>query len=197
MPNFQVRFDQLLDTEVIYNVTNWEFPGNTLAMKQQFADVIRNLYAVNLASALTNQWSMQSMTFRQMDGGGAFTEIIDFTSGELVGTSAANMLPTQTALLVSLGYLGPRPNRGRIYFAGLTEDSNNGSGEVLSSTRDTFAGVVEAMADGITLTGGAAFLRIARPDYSTNTWTLNNPVETVIGRTFWATQRRRRKGVGV
>lgn len=198
MANFQVVLDQLVDTEVIKNVTYWQLPDNQTATLQGFADNLRGTYVVpDVIASLHTSWSLQSLTVRQMDGGGAFSQLITFGLGALSGTAIEHLLPTQDALLISTGFLGPKPNRGRIYFGGLTEAANEAGGVTNATVRGLFRQMVEIWRDGVATGAGNAFLRIARPDFLNNTWTLNNPVESVIARGFWATQRRRRFGVGV
>lgn len=197
MANFQVVLDQVLGSETVKNVTYWQLPDNQATTLQTFADNLRGTYLTPaVQSLLHTSWVLNSLTVRQMDGAGAFSQLITFGLGPLTGGHVGNPMPTQMALLVSTGFLGSKPNRGRIYFAGLTEESNNAAGTVLSGTADTFQTMVEVWRDGVATGAGNAFLRIARPNFTLNNWTLNNPVESVIARVIWAGQRRRRVGVG-
>jgi hypothetical protein len=197
MANFQVRIDQVVGSQVVNNVTYWQFPDNLADTLQDFANSLRASYVTWVDDAFHTSWTYQSITCRQMDGGGAFTTLVVPTSGALAGTNTNNLLPYASALLISTGFLGPKPNRGRIYFGGLTEESNNLDATIFSTHRTNFEGLVKAWRDGLTTSQGSCFLRIARPNFTANNWTLNNPVESVIARTQWATQRRRRPGVGV
>lgn len=192
MANFQVRMDQKVFNEVIYNVTYFQLPDASPATLQEFADEIRARFATRVGAIMSDNWSLDSLTMRQMDGGGAFTFTQPFTSGVLEGTEGTGVLPLFNALLVSTGYIGSRPNRGRLYFGGLTEASNNTQGEWNGVDATAYQDLVQDMVDGITTTAGSAFLRIARPDFPANIWTLNNPIDTVIGRQETATMRSRR-----
>lgn len=196
MANFQVTHNQTLGNQVQNNVTYWQLPDNLAATLQGFVDGLRARYDVEIKALCSTGWTFSGCTLRQMDGGGAFSQEIPFSSGDLDGTDAAARLPYQSALLVSTTVLAAKPNRGRIYFGGLTEASNNSSGQVEATTLDNFVRLVEDMRDGIATGAGNAFLRIARPNFALNDWTLDNPVETVIARTNWASQRRRRPGTG-
>ena len=197
MANFQIGLDQQIGDEVCKNVTYWQLPDNQTATLQTFADNLRGTFVTpDLVGWLSTNWTLLSITARQMDGGGAFSQLVTFGLGPLVGGSLGQQLPTQLALLVSTGFLGPKPNRGRIYFGGLVEDANTGTGQPVLAARDDFQTAVEVWRDGVATGAGNAFLRIARPDFLANNWVLNNPAESVIARNQWATQRRRRLGVG-
>jgi len=197
MANFQIVLDQQIGDEVCKNVTYWQLPDNQSATLQTFADNLRGTFVTpDLVGWLSTNWTLLSITARQMDGGGAFSQLVTFGLGPLVGGSLGQQLPTQLALLVSTGFLGPKPNRGRIYFGGLVEDANTGTGQPVLAARDDFQTAVEVWRDGVATGAGNAFLRIARPDFLANNWVLNNPAESVIARNQWATQRRRRLGVG-
>lgn len=198
MANFQIVIDQLVGTETVKNVTYWQLPDNQALTVQTFADNLRGTYVTHgVAAILSSTWTLNSITVRQMDGGGAFSQQIAFALGTLAGSDAADLLPYQNALLVSTGFLGAKPNRGRIYFGGLTEGANAALGTATLGVRDAFEDMVETWRDGVATGAGNAFLRIARPNFTLNNWTLNNPVESVVARVQWATQRRRRPGVGV
>jgi len=197
MANFQIVLDQQIGDEVCKNVTYWQLPDNQSATLQTFADNLRGTFVTpDLVGWLSTNWTLLSITARQMDGGGAFSQLVTFGLGPLVGGSVGQQLPTQLALLVSTGFLGPKPNRGRIYFGGLVEDANSGTGQPVLDARDDFQTAVEVWRDGVATGAGNAFLRIARPDFLANDWILNNPVESVIARNIWGGQRRRRIGVG-
>ena len=197
MANFQIVLDQQIGDEVCKNVTYWQLPDNQSATLQTFADNLRGTFVTpDLVGWLATSWTLLSITARQMDGGGAFSQLVTFGLGPLVGGAVGQQLPTQLALLVSTGFLGPKPNRGRIYFGGLVEDANSGTGQPVLDARDDFQTAVEVWRDGVATGAGNAFLRIARPDFLANDWILNNPVESVIARNIWGGQRRRRIGVG-
>jgi hypothetical protein len=198
MSRFQIRLNQTLASQTVYNVTYWDLPGETELELEAFADALRASFASGgIAAPMSNLWSLNSIQARLMEGDGPFSQLVGFTSGAFAGVNAVAPLPLQSALLISLSALAPRPNRGRIYFAGLTEDANTTSAQVLSTTRDIFEALVTEWAAGLTTSEGDAFLRIVRPNFTTNVWTLFNPVDFVVSSQEWATQRRRRRGVGI
>lgn len=197
MANFQVRFDQTWLGETIYNVTYWQLPGSDEAALEAYADAVRASFVTHILSMMSDDWSLDSLTVRQMDGGLPFSQLVGFTLGQLVGGATGENLARQTALLVSTAALAGRPNRGRLYFGGLTEFTNTALGNAQATHVDAFEAMVLDWANGLTTAVGDAFLRIARPNFLTNLWTASNAVSFVSGRTIWATQRRRRPGVGV
>lgn len=191
MSNYRATINQSLFGKVVQNVTHWQLPDTATATKQGFVDALRASYVSNIATRLANNWTLESVTLRLMEGGGPFSEEFSFTLGVLNGGSVADCLPTQLSLLASLIYAGPRPNRGRVYIAGCTEtDQTDSNWESVLKT--AAADLVISWKNGLDTGFGNAFLRIARPNEALNQWTLNNPVTSVIVRDRPATQRRRR-----
>ncbi len=193
MANFQVTIKQTVLGRDMMNVTNWQLASNTAQYLQDFTDALRASFFNNVLNQVANDWTFRSLVFRQMDGGAPFTVEVTPTLGDLIGLDGNEVLPTTVCMLVSTIYVGGRPNRGRCYFAGLTEQAQ-ANGTFDSAARTAWQNLVTGWATGMPVTGGTAFLRIARPNFTTNTWTLDNPVNTVIARTNPATQRKRRLG---
>ena len=120
---------------------------------------------------------------------------VGYTGGPIVGTSNDQGLPTTNALLITLNYVGPRPNRGRVYFGGLPEGSQVDS-QWSPSTVNAFENLVQDWVNGIGPSGQLAFLRIfRRPSDVFPTYT-SNPVDLVSFSLTPATQRRRRLETG-
>jgi len=198
MANFQVRLDYQFNDEVQYNVTYWQLPDGAQPTLQGLVDSIRASFQGDLVTRLSTNWSFRSCTFRQMDGGGAFTVTIPPSAGALVGGNNGIVAPTQTCLLVSTIFVGPKPNRGRIYFGGLAAQNLTPEGDWTVATLEDVGDMVTDWAiNGLDTPAGDAFLRIARPSFTTNTWLLNNPIEAVVAQSNPATQQRRRKGTGI
>jgi hypothetical protein len=193
MPNFQVTYNQDLMGKEVLNVCNWQLADNTDTYIAAFVESLRASYATHVQAYLSDDWSLESFTLRQMDGGLPFTTEVVPASGAIAGSATAGFLPSTVAMLVSTVYVGGRPNRGRVYFAGLTEQHQDNSAWSVATT-NAFRDLVQAWADGLVVAGGNAFLRIARMDYPANNWALNNPVNNVIARTNPASQRKRRLG---
>lgn len=193
MPNFQVVVKQDVFGKEMINVMNWQLSLSTPAYLQSFTDSLAASYVSNVTIHLANDWSFNSVVFRQMDGGAPFTTEFIPAGGAFAGVDGAEVLPTTVCLLVSTTFVGSRPNRGRIYFAGTTEGSQSNSG-YSSAIRTAFSNMVTSWGTGLAVSGGTAFLRIARTDFPLNLWPLDNPVDAAVARTNPATQRKRRLG---
>lgn len=184
--------EQVLFGEECANVWCFSNMPETLPAMQEMADNIRVLWNLTLAPEQDNNWTLNSLLFVLDPGPSQFSVRVPFTSGPLVGGDAGDALPNQTALLVSTSALAPRPNRGRVYFAGVTEgDLTAGvwSSDALDGATDLVTGLA---IDGVEHADGRAFLRIARRD-AAGAIEVSNPVEGILARAIPATQRRRRR----
>lgn len=167
--------------------------------RQTMADAMRASFIVaDLPSNRSNNWSWVSVTFIYNDQLPIFSVEVPFTAGALFGLSASDTLAPQTSLLVSTKIVGTPPNRGRIYFGGLTENDNTDLGQWDAGTLANHSDWVSSLVDGVPYTGGAgmAFLRIGRRN-AAGVLTLTNGIETVVAQAVPAIQRRRRQGVGI
>jgi hypothetical protein len=193
MANIQVVISQTLLSKTVLNVTNWQIGSVSDTSIQDLADSLRASYVAHVQPVLTDNWRFDRIEVREMDGGSPFTIVKEPTLGALIGGSTGDNLPTTVALLVSTSATAPKPNRGRVYFCGLSEISQTNSAWE-PTTLNLFEDLVQEWADGLVVTGGNAFLRIARVDYGLNIFTANNPVEGVIAQVSPATIRNRRLG---
>lgn len=160
---------------------------------QALADSIRADFDLGPHDQLTTEWSLDSITAVFDPGPGQYSHESSFTLGSLLGTNANQALPNQDCLLVSTSRLGPAPNRGRIYFSGLTEGALD-NGEWSTAAKASFENMVESWAtSGIPGQVQTSYLRIGRRDNLGNL-TITAPVEAWIARNIPATQRRRRRG---
>ena len=160
--------------------------------KTAFADAIRAMYA-SVANRLHPLWSLESITYTELVGAGSFSEVIDFTDGELSGTATGELLPTQVALLLSTSSLSAPPNRGRIYIPAMTE-ANCANGLFNATVRNDFENAFGALFDG-SLPGAVdpSILHIARLNAQGNTLISANPVSGLIARESPGTVRNRRR----
>lgn len=191
MANVEVRANQTSHGVPIYNIMNWQLPDTSALTYQEMANTLRAQWDTHIADSFHASWSLNSVTFREFDGGAPFSTEVGFSSGPLAGTGLGEALPRQTALLVSLQYNGGRPNRGRQFYGGLSENAWDGT-EWDATTAADFLAFWGVCIGGFTLSAGNAFPRIARKDLVSNTWVLNNPIEAAIVRPYASTQRGRR-----
>jgi len=161
---------------------------------QSFADEFRDIWATTFIDRQAVTYSLNSLTFQFNEVAPIFSVEVGFTLGQLSGTSNQDELPATDCLLVSTKYVGPAPNKGRIYLAGLTELATGG-GLFLPTTLNDAQALVEKLRDGVSHNSGDSFLRIARrtPDGLIDS---TSPVQIVIAQPVPATMRSRRLGVG-
>jgi len=189
-----VTLNQRLLGQVVNNVLVFANLSPDPIVLQSFADSMRASLASGIVASMTNQWSIDNITYTFNESLPIYSLTYDFTLGLLTGGSSTDPLPTTVAMLVSTSFAGPPPNRGRVYLAGFTEGAVTG-GIFTVAAYGTAEALVADWADGLAYTGGTAFLRIARRN-NDGTIAISSPVTSVIGRQIPATQRRRRIGVG-
>lgn len=199
MADVTIRLDARLFGNVVNNVTVWSNGPETQEDRESFVDAFRlDFIAAGVLNDLVTDWQLDGLTFIYNETVPSFSVTVPFPGGPLVGDGTGDTVATQTALLVSTQYVGPPPNRGRIYFAGLEKDNLGSSGFWAAAVVDQFQELVTGWSQGLSYAGGSnvAFLRIARrnPDGSLD---ITNPVEEAIGRRNPTTQRRRRIGQGI
>lgn len=198
MADGQVIMEQMLQSQRVQNVFTFTNLPNDSVTRQEWADNFRAQMSIDLpAGTFSNQWLTEGVTFKYNDSFPSFSVTVPFSAGDFTGIGVS-ALANQTALLVSTLYAGQKPNRGRVYFAGNTEQDFDATGRFTGAVRDTRVDFIESLRDGILWDGGVQVsqLRIGRVD-SQGTLILSNPVETVRGTLVPATQRRRRIGSGI
>lgn len=198
MTDATVVWNQRLRGEIIQNVTVWSNMPTDEAGRQSFVDVARLTW---ISSGVLNRyiadWTLDSVTFVYNDSLPSFSITVPFTDGPLDGDAPVGGTINQACLLVSTQRIGPPPNRGRIYFGGLSEAGIGASGFWAQAYIDDFEDLVNQWVDGVTYSQGAntAFLRIARRN-AQGELTVTNPIDTIVARRNPAVQRRRRIGQG-
>jgi len=190
MADIQAALKYAIGAEEYFNVTNWQLPDADQTTLEEFVDALRQSFVDNIVTNWSNAFSFLGVNIRVFDGGGAFSTFVAPTAGTLSGTSASQIYATQIALMVSLASNTERPNRGRVYFTGLTEGDalNNAWSQPVV---DNFVALTQEWVDGLTVTGGEAALLIARPDYSSNVFTAVRGGAAVSSTTKFRTQRGR------
>ncbi len=193
MADVIVTANQSLYGKYAANVFCFNNLVNDATRLQTFADNFRAEWATHLAGGQHINWSLDSLTFSFIDGASIdFSLTVGFTSGPLNGSNAVDESVAQTALLVSNAYIGSRPNRGRTYLMGFTENSLT-DGLFSQSLRDAAELFMEALIAGISDGVGDAFLRILRRPSSVFPVYTSNPVDTCTAQVSPASQRRRRQ----
>ena len=194
MPDALVTLNQTIDSKYAANVLAFSNVTEDADQLQTMADDLRSSFAFDVVAHLSTSWTLDSITVAFIDVDHiSFSVEIPFTEGQLIGQNIADVLPTQCAMLVSTSFVGAKPNRGRVYFAGLCE--NNTNGNVMNATVVTdFETLVESWRDGVSDAPDTVFLRIMGRPSPTRPSYLSSPVDLVTGRARIGTQRRRRRG---
>jgi hypothetical protein len=165
-----------------FDVTNTS-PAGLSAVVEQVGDI----YVSGLVPVVSDNLEHVDTLVRVFDGGAPFTQVIQPSAFPVVGGQDAQDLPRNCAILLSTSHGGPRPNRGKVYVAGMTEANWDGDGW----TSGVVAGVSAFAASMVDLTG--ATWVIARPNYAANT-AIGHQVNDYVVRTRPGSQRGRITG---
>jgi len=165
---------------------------------QDICDEIRADYDSELKSAMCTDWKFYGIDYRKVSVAGLLSFSKTPTSGDLVGTSAADSTATQVALLVSVKGITTKPNRARTYLCGYGE-LNMVDSLWVSAARtgaEDFIDLQSALNSG----GTHVLLRVAAQWNSSHTQVIaenNIAGSSSVASIVPATQRRRRIGVGI
>lgn len=191
MANVQITVVQLLAGEEITNV--WYVGGNIdiAAHGQQLADSFRDGYANHLQGSLSNEWSYERIDVRDLDVAGQPSIPFTPTGGSVVGTNTNDRVANQTCLLISPRTNTPRPNRGRKYISGLTQEAM-ADGVWTAATVQQGIDFVNKIRSDATFIGTDNGLLLCRLDAVSGLIIAANLVSVVVGTNNPATQRKRR-----
>jgi len=188
---WQVTLNQTMGSVVMANVLDYATSGDpTTSDIQALVDAIRAAYVANIQAILSNTWTLESADVRQVNITNQPTVAYSFTSGALSGSSAADPFPSNTSALISKAADTVKPNRGRMYVGGITE--NGAAGNVLVPTN---VGLLQDFADDLLdIEAPAGFFwdlaigRWSATGLLKDSW---NEASTFVARSLLATQRRR------
>jgi len=161
----------------------------------ELADAFRVAWSVVAFNNLRDtEWQLYGVQLRRVDVAGLPSQEFGFTAGALAGGNAAESVATQVALLVHGVAYTAKPNRVRMYLAGLTEGYIvNG----LWSTATLTSALV--MVDDLHTISTASYSydRVSARWNAANTLVdLWNEIEDYFAEDVPGTQRRRRIGRG-
>lgn len=187
-----------LASDQLRNIHHYSFDGDipNNAQLQQLVDDIDSVYKTHWQAVMTPQITVNAYDVRRVDIGNQPTIEYQATAGAWAGTNVGQPLPSQVALLVSFKALTTFPRNARTYVFGCSEGFNGGDGRPDGAL--ITAG--ESFADGLMSVGQVG---IGGPDKVTVEYggvprvvTAFNILSQRKVAPNWATQRRRRLGVG-
>lgn len=201
MTVFQVVHLQEFALQQVRNIYYYEtITGNPSAAEwQDICDEIRADWATfDTGNILVNDWKFYGITYREVSAAGLPSFTVLPTSGDKVGNSSGDYLPTQIAGLVSVKGNTTKPRNGRTYLCGFG-DSAVDNGTFISA----IVTAAELFVDNQSVLNAAGtneLQRVAVTWNSSGTQVVayNNIAGAAANMsTVPATQRRRRIGVGI
>lgn len=200
MTIYQITVKATFDnTTELRNIHHYEFFGYTptTSQLQEAVDAIDTAYKTNLQSDFSLEVTFTGYEVRRVDVGNLPTADFQATAGSWSGTNASDPLPTQLAALVTWKGITVFPRTTRSYMFPFTETANTNQGILLASqiTRlETFANAMLTLA----ITGDVdADKQAVKYGGDPRAVIDANDVLNVVVSPIWATQRRRRIGVGI
>lgn len=178
---------------VLRYVTNAAADSNM----QEIVDAIRDAFDT-LAPLLTDECNIYGADVYDLDVPRPRVSVpFSFTSGPVVGSDVGISLPTQIAMVVrTLGSNPVKPNRGRLYLAGMSKDSLKGDTGLWQDAALTTASTGMEQLRSIAGSGGeTAELQVMRLA-ADGTVSVSNPIASVQAVSVPGTQRKRRIGSG-
>lgn len=193
MPYALVTFNQTLFDKYQATVTAWDNIQEDATWLQEFADELRAIANSAWDNVMVNNWTLDNITVSFIEGDHiSYSVDVSFTDGDLLGNDLAAGMPASSCLLASYGYIGAKPNRGRSYFAGFSENAQS-NGEWDSTSLDAILLLTQAWQYGVTVDGINASLQIARRPSAVFPAYEFNPVQTIKVTPSTRAQRRRNK----
>lgn len=181
------------------NVHYYEFFNYvpTSTQLQEAVDAIDTAYKSNLQSSLSDDFSFEAYDVRRVDIGDLPTVEYQATAGAWDGTNTSAQLPHQVSALCTFKAQTTFPRTARTYLFGFVEDANNAGGRVEASVLSQISDWADDMLE-LTITGDLnADKQAVQFGGTPRAVTDSNDLETHSERNNWATQRRRRSGVGI
>jgi len=186
-----VRLNQTLFNQGIANITCWDNFQEDSSWLQEFADEFRESANDNWDNHMVTNWTLDNITVSFIEGDHiTYSVDVAFSAGDLQGNQIGQGLPSGVAALISTRYVGPAPNRGRIFFSGMAEDSQN-DGQFENVVMAGLKSLVEDWRDGLNVLGTTSSLQILRRPSDKFPTYVANPVQIVTRTDFSRSQRRR------
>lgn len=164
---------------------------------QEAVDAIDTAYKSRLQTFFADDVTFTGYVVRRLDVGGLPGSDFTATAGNWSGTNTNDPLPTQVAALVTWKAQTTYPRSTRSFIGGLTEANNGTDGKIQSgliTALENFASDMLSLAITAQVDADKVAVTISgTPPAVTD----HNDVSTYSATPIWATQRRRRLGVGI
>lgn len=189
----------LNDDSQLRNVHHYDFPSyvpNTTEI-QEAVDAIDGYYKTRLQAIFSDNVDFEAYDVRRVDLANLPAVQFVATAGSWSGSSAIDQMPAQVSALVTFKAQTVFPRTSRAYLFPFTENVSTNDGRILSST---LTSMLNWGLDMLTLpiTGQTDAVKVAVKYTGTPpVVTSSNAISTVSTHNNWATQRRRRPGVGI
>jgi len=191
MPLAIVTANQTLFDKYQANVLAFDNMEEDSQWLQEFADGFRDVANDLWDNEMVTNWFLDDLTVSFISGAQiSYSVRVPFSQGNLQGNNPGGGLPAGSSLLVSTSYVGPGPNRGRVYFSGLPE-TVQGDGVWTVAVRNVFSQLVVAWRDGFNIGGVTASLQILRRPSDKFPAYVANPVQSISVERAVRSQRRR------
>lgn len=181
------------------NIHHYEFFGYVpdATQLQEFVDGVDSVYKTDVLAYYPNEITVYGYDVRRVDIGDLPTVEFLATAGSWTGSSGATPLPTQNAALTTFKAPTTFPRTTRTYHFPFSEAALDTTGELETVVQTGLNTWGNNMLE-ISITGGLNADKVA-VSYGGDprAVTDDNEVETVSTSKVYATQRRRRKGVGI
>lgn len=200
MSIYQVAVKAVMDSSEDYrNIHHYEFfgyvPDDT--QLQEFVDGIDSAYKTYLQASIHSGLEVVAYDVRRVDIGDQPTIEYVATGGSWNGTASGAPLPFQIAALVTFKALAAFPRTTRTYMFPSSVNAVTSVGNIGSGTVTALENWGNAMLE-IAITGALnADKQAVQYGGTPRTVTDANDVTIVMANPIWATQRRRRRGVGI
>lgn len=186
------------DLDQLRNVHHYEFPGYVPVTTelQEAVDALDAAYKSNLQATFSDTVDFEKYGVRRVDIGGLPEADFVATAGSWSGTDGLAPLPTQVSALVSFKAPTVFPRGSRMYLYPFTEGANNTNGLIDSIKLTAMLAAGSAMLTLVITAQPDATKMAVKYSGTPRAVTASNLLTTVFVNSNWATQRRRRRGVG-
>lgn len=179
------------------NVIHYEFPSYvpTTGELQEAVDELDGDYKTGFQAIWPNEFGMDQYEARRVDLPDLPSAFFTATAGTWIGTASQDLLPLQTALLVTWKAPTAFPRTTRSYLPAGTEADNDTQGDP-NPALITIANAFAVAVINLSITAQVDARKVAVKYTGTpRSVTTSNTIVTFVTKTVWASVRKRRIGI--